>query len=146
MAAWSAGRSERHRRSGSAFTSSLVRPESTERGCSSGSQPATTNSSFLCSSSQLSLPASSTDGPDEDELPLKLLAVQLHVQLAVGHGVDRVATLALVVVLPGPGVPDDDVAAAVLAGGDDPLEVVVVERMILDVERGATHRRVESGA
>ena len=84
--------------------------------------------------------------PDEDELPLQLLAVQLHVELAVAHRVDRVAALALVVVVPGAGVPHDDVAAAVLARGDDALEVVVLQRVVLDVERRAAYRRVERGA
>ncbi len=37
--------------------------------------------------------------------------------------------------LPRSPVPDDDVAAAVLAGGDDTLEVEVVQRVVLDVDR-----------
>ena len=49
-----AGRSERHIRSGSAWTSSFVRPLSTDRGCSSGSQPSTACSSRLCTSSHCS--------------------------------------------------------------------------------------------
>jgi hypothetical protein len=53
-AARAAGWSERHIRSGSALTSSLVRPLSTERGWSSGSHPPFANSSFLCSSSHRS--------------------------------------------------------------------------------------------
>ena len=44
---------------------------------------------------------------------------------------------------PRAGVPDDDVAAAVLAGRDDALEVDVLERVVLDVERGPAHGRVE---
>ena len=48
----------------------------------------------------------------------------------VGRGVVR---------LPGAAVPDDDVAAAVLAGGDDALEVEVLHRVVLDVDRQAAH-------
>ena len=50
-------------RSGSSFTSSLVRPVSTERGWSSGSHPSTACSSFLCRSSHCSL------SPSLSELP-----------------------------------------------------------------------------
>ena len=44
---------------------------------------------------------------------------------------------------PGAGVPDDHVAAAVLAGGDHALEVDVLDRVILDVDGEALDRRVE---
>ena len=40
-------------------------------------------------------------------------------------------------------IPHDDIAAAVLPGGDDTLEVEVVERMILDVHRHALRIGVE---
>src|ERR1700759_2284759 len=56
--AWSGGRSDRHIRSGSALTSSLVRPLSTDFGWSSGSQPLTAYSSCLWNSNPCSLPGS----------------------------------------------------------------------------------------
>src|SRR6201999_436503 len=52
------GRSDRHIRSGSALTSSLVRPLSTDFGWSSGFQPLTAYSSCLWNSSHCSLPGS----------------------------------------------------------------------------------------
>ncbi|MGY4642513.1 hypothetical protein ACVW07_000346 [Cellulomonas sp. URHB0016] len=48
--------------------------------------------------------------------------------------------------LPGPAVPDDDVAPAVLARRDDALEVLVLERMVLDMDRHPSHVRVERRA
>ena len=48
--------------------------------------------------------------------------------------------------LPGPPVPDDDVAAAVLAVGDHALEVEVLDRVVLDVDGQVTGRRVERRA
>ena len=50
------------------------------------------------------------------------------------HGRARVVGLDR---LPGAGVPDDDVAAAVLAGRDHALEVEVLDRVVLDVHRRA---------
>src|SRR6202453_3530134 len=44
---------------------------------------------------------------------------------------------------PGPVVPDDDVAAAVLAGRDHPFEVEVLDRVVFDVHGGALHLRVQ---
>ncbi len=58
-AACAAGRSERQSRSGSALTSSFVRPLRTERGWSSGSQPSTACSSRLCRSIHCSVPSCS---------------------------------------------------------------------------------------
>ncbi|GAA1525351.1 hypothetical protein GCM10009827_047570 [Dactylosporangium maewongense] len=78
--------------------------------------------------------------PDQDERPAQLLAVQPRVQLAGGH---RGGGVRVLVRLPRPGVPHDDVAATVPAGGDDPFEVDVVHRVVLDVERGPPHLRVE---
>src|SRR4051812_18267973 len=66
-------------------------------------------------------------------------------QLTARHRLHRVQPVALVVVLPGAGVPHDDVAAAVLACRDDTLEVVVLHGMVLDVEGRAAHRGVEGG-
>ena len=80
---------------------------------------------------------------DQDELALELLPVDIGVQLAAGHGRDRVVGL---VGLPRAGVPHDDVAAAVLAVRDDALEVDVLDRVILDVDRQAPCLRVERRA
>ena len=136
-----AGRSERHSRSGSALTSSLVRPLSTDAGWSSASQPSTAYSSCLCSSSHCSLPAASGPGAHQHEPAAQLLAVQVDVQLAVGHGAGRGSSVSCGSQVP--GVPHDDVAAAVLAARDHALEVEVLERVVLDVERRPPDRRVE---
>ena len=72
--------------------------------------------------------------------PLQLLAVQVDVQLAGRDSRRRVGAL---VGFPRPRVPDDDVAAAVLPGRDHALEVDVLQRVVLDVEGGSAHIRVE---
>ena len=94
-----------------------------------------------------------------DEQPLRLaLAAAAHANereragesLAVERELD-VATLvtsaqgidAPVVRLVGPAVPQHDGAAAVLAGGDRPLERVVLDRVILDLHGEAPLRRIE---
>ena len=95
-------------------TSSLVRPLSTDAGWSSGSQPLTAYSSCLCSSSHCSLPPRLASAPDQHEPAAQLLAVQVDVQLAGGDRAPpgrRCACGSQV-----PRVPDDHVAAAVLAG------------------------------
>src|SRR5690606_8804712 len=78
------------------------------------------------------------------ELALEPLAVELDVQLALP---DRLGGwgLAVLVPRPGAGVPDDDVAAAVLPGRDDALEVEVLHRVVLDVDREAPGGGVEGG-
>ena len=48
--------------------------------------------------------------------------------------------------LPGAPVPDDDVAGAVLLGGDDALEVEVLDRVVLDVDGHPPDGRVEGRA
>jgi hypothetical protein len=82
-------------------------------------------------------------GPDQDEAAAQLLAVHVGVQLAVG---DRCRRVVGAVRLPGPVVPHDDVTAAVLAARDDPLEVGVLQGMVLDVHRHPPDRRVEGRA
>ena len=47
---------------------------------------------------------------------------------------------------PGAPVPDDDVAGAVLLGGDDAFEVEVLDRMVLDVDGHPADGRVEGRA
>ncbi len=83
-------------------------------------------------------------GPDDRESTLELLAVEPELELAVGdggRGVDR-GSLGL----PGPPVPDDDVARAVLLGRDDALEVEVLDRVVLDVDGHPPDLGVEGGA
>src|SRR5690242_8194383 len=46
--------------------------------------------------------------------------------------------------LPGAAVPEEHRAAAVFAGRDDPLELAVIERMILDVNGEPPLLRVEA--
>ena len=58
---------------------------------------------------------------------------------AAGFGVSRLR-------FPGAPVPDDDVAGAVLLRRDHALEVEVLDRVVLDVDRHPAHRRVERRA
>src|SRR5438046_2893223 len=81
-------------------------------------------------------------GAHQHETTAQLLAMQVDVQLARSKGPRRIIRLTR---LPGTGVPDDDVPAAVLAGRDDPFEVQVLDRMVLDPVRRAPHCRVERG-
>jgi hypothetical protein len=69
-------------------------------------------------------------GPHQVPAAAQLLAVQRERQLALRHAVARVA-----LGLPGAAIPDHHGAAAVLALGDDALEVGVVERMVLGAHR-----------
>ena len=71
---------------------------------------------------------------DEREVPGQLLTDQIEAQVAGGDGCQRIG-VRVVGQLPRSPVPDDDVAAAVLAARDDSLEVEVLERMVLDVHR-----------
>src|SRR5205823_11161608 len=70
----------------------------------------------------------------------ELLAEQREVQAPVGDLGHRVVTFGE---RPDAPVPHHDVAGAVLTGRDDTLEVVVVERVVLDVHREASDVRVE---
>ncbi len=137
-----AGAPERQTRSGSSATSSLVRPLSTDRGCSSGSQPSTAWSSCLWSSIHDSR-SPSAPVRTQDEPPAQLLPVHVGMQLAVA---DRPARVGGADRLPRPGVPHDDVAAAVLTGRDHALEVEVLDGVVLHVHRQAAHLRVEGRA
>ena len=67
-------------------------------------------------------------------------------ELASAYGLAGIGGRACLLGLPGAFVPDDDVAAAVLPGRDDPLEVEVLEGMVFDMEGGPPDRRVERGA
>ena len=82
-------------------------------------------------------------GPDQRHATTQLLAGQLQVQLAPRHLGHRVVALGQPV---GPSVPHHDVAGAVLAVGDDPLEVQVVDRVVLDVHRQPPDTGVQRGA
>src|SRR5262245_47650202 len=81
--------------------------------------------------------------PYEHEPAAQLFAGQVGVQLAALYRVTRIRRIARLVRLPRAGVPDDDVAGAVPAGRDHALEVEVLKRMVLDLERGAPDLRIE---
>ncbi len=70
--------------------------------------------------------------PDEHEHAAELLPEQLGMDVPVRDRGERVLGL---VQLPGAAVPHDHVAAAVLPARDDALEVEVVDRVVLDVDR-----------
>ena len=76
----------------------------------------------------------------EREVAAQLLAEQVEVEVAGLDGGERVVGVGQ---SPRAPVPDDHVAAAVLAGGDHALEVEVSERMVLDVDRHPLGCRVE---
>ncbi len=79
---------------------------------------------------------------NEDQPPAQLLPVQLRLQLPAPDGVPRVT---VGMRLPRATVPDDDVAAAVLPGADDTLEVRVLDGVVLDVDREPPGCGVEGG-
>src|SRR5208337_3705824 len=70
--------------------------------------------------------------PHPDEMPaaLQLLAIELELEMALGESLVRIVDR-----LPGPAVPDENRAAAVLALRDRSLERPVFERMVLDHHR-----------
>jgi len=72
--------------------------------------------------------------------------MDVEVQFAVLHGFARVDSPAGAVRLPPSRVPDDDIAATVLAGRDDAFEVHVFQRVILDVERRPAYIGIQSGS
>ena len=82
--------------------------------------------------------------PDDREPALHLLAVDAELQLAVLDRLLRIERGRLG--LPGPPVPDDDVAGAVLLGRDDPFEIEVFDGVVLDVDGHAPDLAVEAGA
>ena len=77
---------------------------------------------------------------NEGKAALELFAVELEVEVALLDLLDRVGALHQ---LPRAPVPHDHVAAAVLARRDDPFEVEVVERMVLDVHGHTLRVRIE---
>jgi hypothetical protein len=79
-------------------------------------------------------------GADEHKAPAQFVAGHVDVNFALGHGPGRIVGLGR---RPGTGVPHDDVAAAVLAGRYDALEVDVLHRMVLDMEGRAPHSGVQ---
>ena len=78
--------------------------------------------------------------PHEHEAPGELLAVDVEVQIALRDGLGRIDPGRGT---PPPTVPDDDVAAAVLAGRDHAFEVGVLDRVVLDLDREPADARVE---
>ena len=141
IAASAAGRSLRHSASGSAATSSLVRPVFTDRGAPRGPSPAgrarrscgaaataPCRRRLLCPRrTSTKRPASFSPWRSKCSSPFSMAASRV-----VGAGR-----------LPRAPVPDDHVAAAVLALGDDALEVEVLDRVVLDVHREPPRLRVE---
>ena len=81
---------------------------------------------------------------DDREAALHLLARQHELELAVGDGGGRVGRLRLG--LPRAPVPHDHVARAVLLGRDHALEVEVLHRVVLDVDRHPPDLRIEGRA
>ena len=76
--------------------------------------------------------------------PVHLLAVQLELELAV---LDRLLRIGRLLLRDERApVPDDDVAGAVLALRDDALEVEVLDRVVLDVDRHPADLGVERRA
>ncbi len=71
--------------------------------------------------------------PDEDEPAGQLLALEVDVELALLDGGDRLG-VGRAGGRPRPPVPHDDVAAAVLALGDDALEVEVLDGVVFHVD------------
>ena len=134
-----------HVAAGAAFTSSFVRPDFTERGWSSGSQPVTAASSCLCNSSHcLSSPLRRRRGGAGRTGRCSFSPSRLEVEVA---GLDRLRSPSRRLgERPRAPVPHDHVAAAVLAARDHALEVEVVERMVLDVHGQALHVGVERRA
>ena len=79
----------------------------------------------------------------EHEPTAQLLPLQVEVEIA---RVDRLHRVLAVGHLPGPPVPHDDVATAVLPVGDHALEVEVAERVVLHVHGHALHVGIEGRA
>ena len=79
--------------------------------------------------------------PHDREAALELLAEDSELELAV---TDRLAGISAGRLrFERAPVPHDHVARAVLARRDHPLEVEILDRMILDVDGHAPHRRIE---
>ena len=100
------------------------------------------SSSFLWMSSQLSSADWKPRVLTMREAALELLAVEAELELALADGLARIVRLLRLERAP---VPDDHVAAAVLALGDDALEVEVGEGMVLDVDGHAPVGWIEAG-
>ena len=89
--------------------------------------------------------------PHQMPVAVELLAVQLEIEMALLHGLVRI-----VVRRPGAAIPDHHGAAAILALRDGAFELVVFDRMILDVDgealvagheaRAARHRPAQHHA
>ena len=121
-------------------TSSLVRPDFTDRGWSSGCQPATACVVALVEQQPLLALRRPRPRRTSAKRPASFSPVSVEMEVAALDLRQRV-------VAPGQAprapVPHDDVAAAVLAGGDDAFEVEVVERVVLDVHRQPARLRIE---
>jgi hypothetical protein len=70
----------------------------------------------------------------------QLLPAHVRVQFA---RLDRCGWVVGGMRLPGAAIPHDHVTSAVLALRDDPLEVEVLDRVILDTDREALHMRIQ---
>ena len=78
-------------------------------------------------------------GADQVPAPVELLAIEVEREVALGVTLRRIAFRA-----PEAAVPDHDRAAAVLAFGDDPLEISVIDGVVLDVDGEALFAGVET--
>ena len=127
--------------------STLVRALSTDRGWSSGSQPATASSSFLCISSHWSSSAPAlAPVRTSTKRPRSLRPMSTNLSSPRSIAVGRVGLVGVLGVgLPPAVVPQDDVALAV-AARDDPLEPAVGVRVVLDLDGQRLARRVEARA
>jgi hypothetical protein len=85
-------------------------------------------------------------GTHQNESTTQLVSEHVEVQLTTLHRPSWVGVLAVRVRPPSARVPDDHIAAAVLAGRDHAFEVDVLDRVILDVERRAADVRIQRRA
>src|SRR5580765_5257470 len=117
------------------LTSSFVRPVLTDFGNCSASQPLKAAASRFLISSHCS---ESSSNAVVGAVPGRRLVRTIVDRL------DRLRRLCLGLV--GTPVPDDDIAGPVLALRDDPLEIEILERVVLDVDGHPADGRVERRA
>ena len=77
-------------------------------------------------------PTSETRGPDQDERPAQLHAIQFEFELAVREGARCIRRLRVGAIRA--PIPHDDIARTVLPRRDVPLEIDVSDRVVLDLD------------